>query len=86
MCPRDSNDIIRYSCGHTIPRGACQNYSFTLRRCFGDDLVGPKVFNFKTMSLKLALDTRCSFCEIGKDLHGDYAFGAKWEDRGRYRI
>jgi hypothetical protein len=85
MCQKNTREYIRFNCGHAIPKGACNNYSFRLEKCFGEDLNHPQTLNLKAMADGGSVDHRCGYCKTGKDVCGDYAFGAKWEHRGPFR-
>lgn len=85
MCPRDSQTLFLYeSCGHSIPEGACLYYSLKLNQCT-EDIVNPKKFDPRYMRFGGRVEGKCSFCKMGKDPRGSFAFGQKWEDAAKYR-
>lgn len=89
MCPRNPLHYTTYRCGHKLPEGWCEYFSRSLDMCLGPDSdpSAPPKFQWRRMVDLQNAWGDCWFCETGKDIGpgGDYEYGARWADRGRFR-
>ena len=89
MCPRKPESYSTFRCGHELPTGFCEYFTYGLDMCLGadSDPSKPTKFEWSAMTDEQNAWGDCWFCETGKDigLGGDYEYGKAWAGRGRFR-